>query len=60
MKIFIVSYLVTASLLLGFYWFNCLKHYSFSYLLPTFIGDVIGAVIVGVVAGAVVKVLFHL
>lgn len=60
MKIFIVSYLVTASLLLGFYWFNCLKYYSFSYLLPTFIGDVIGAVIVGVVVGAIVKVLFHL
>lgn len=60
MKIFIVSYLVTASLLLGFYWFNSLKHYSFRYLVPSIIGDVIGAVIVGVLAGAIVKALFHL
>ena len=60
MTIFIIIYIVTAALLLGFYWFNCLKSYSFSYLLPSFIGDVIGVVIVGVLAGAVVKVLFHL
>ena len=60
MKIFIIIYIVATSLLLGFYWFNCLKHYSFSYLLPSFIADVIGVVIVGVLAGAVVKVLFHL
>ena len=60
MKIFIVSYIVVTSLLLGFYWFNCLKSYSFSYLLPSFIGDVIGVAIAGLVAGAVVKVLFHL
>lgn len=60
MRIFIVSYIVTVTLLLGFYWFNCLKYYSFSYLLPSFIGDVIGVAVVGIVAGAVVKVLFHL
>lgn len=60
MKIFIIIYIVSTSLLLGFYWFNCLKYYSFSYLLPTFIGDVIGVAVVGIVAGAVVKVLFHL
>ena len=60
MTIFIIIYIVVTSLLLGFYWFNCLKHYSFSYLLPSFIGDVIGVVIVGVLTGAVVKVLFHL
>lgn len=60
MKIFIIIYIVATSLLLGFYWFNCLKYYSFSYLLPSFIGDVIGVVVVGIVAGAVVKGLFHL
>ena len=60
MTIFIIIYIVIVTLLLGFYWFNCLKYYSFSYLLPSFIGDVIGVAVVGVVAGAIVKVLFHL
>ena len=60
MTIFIVSYIVVTALLLGFYWFNCLKYYSFSYLLPSFIGDVIGVAIAGIAASAVVKVLFHL
>ena len=60
MTIFIIIYIVVTSLLLGFYWFNCLKSYSFSYLLPSFIGDVIGVAIAGIAASAVVKVLFHL
>lgn len=60
MKIFIVSYVVTVTILLGIHWYYSLTHYSFRYLIPNMIADVIGVALAGIPACAVVKVLFNL
>lgn len=60
MEIFITSYVVTVTILLGLRWYYSLKHYSFRYLIPSMIADVIGVALAGIPASAVVKVIFNL